>query len=196
MTWEGQWLSWGFPEGPGHAQGGGSGSRQTRVRGGPCVLEGEWGATPPRGGDGSHASLGWGFGEPRPLGMDWGPRLPGVGIWGATPLGARIGGATPPRRPRTRDAVSGGRAGPSTSISPNGESSRSCSAGSTEHREPLHLLTPRPGFFLLSAAAENGGPERACTMFSSLEISVTNGALLQCGIPHPSKFDPVVNFGA
>ena len=154
---------------------------------------------------GSHAPSGRGW-EPRlpgvgswgatPLGHGLGPRLPGVGIGGATPLGARIGGATPPRRPRTRDAVSGGRAGPSTSISPNGESSGSCSAGSTEHREPLHLLTPRPGFFLLSAAAENGGPERACTMFSSLEISVTNGALLQCGIPHPSKFDPVVNFGA
>lgn len=155
MTWEGQWLSWGFPEGPGHAQGGGSGLRQTRVRGGPCVLERGWGATPPQGGD---------------------------------------GGATPPRRPRSRDAVSVGWAGPSTSISPHAESSRSRSAGSTEQREPLHLLTPRPGFFLLSAAAENWAPEHH--LFSSLEISVTNGALLQCVIPYPSKFDPVVNFGA
>lgn len=114
--------------------------------------------------------------------------------WGATPPQGGDGGATPPRRPKSRDAVSVGWAGPSTSISPHAESSRSRSAGSTEQREPLHLLTPRPGFFLLSAAAENWGPEHH--LFSSLEISVTNGALLQCVIPYPSKFDPVVNFGA
>ena len=107
-------------------------------------------------------------------------------------LGEGIGEATPPRRLRTRDAVSVGWAGPSASTCPHAESSRSRSTSSTERREPLHLLTPWPGFFLLSAAT---GALNMPALFSSLEISVTNGVLLQCGIPHSSKFDPV-NLGA
>lgn len=88
----------------------------------PCVLGREWGATPPRGGDwGTTPHLGRDWGATPLWGRDWGI-TPHLGRdWGAmTPRGGDWGSHTSSPL-RTRDAVSVGWAGPSTSTSPHAE---------------------------------------------------------------------------
>ena len=79
----------------------------------PCLLwGGDWGTTPHLGRDWGATPL-WGrdWGITPHLGRDWGAMTPRGGDWGShtsSPL-------------RTRDAVSVGWAGPSTSTSPHAE---------------------------------------------------------------------------